>query len=71
MPLCDGIRRNLALVSDEERTRFINAIVKLDTKKILPTEFHIGTNRRKYIKTRTLPVRMFMAESVLFRGIGR
>ncbi len=31
MPLGDGIRRNLALVSDEERTRFINAIVKLDT----------------------------------------
>jgi len=33
MPLGDGIRRNLALVSDEERTRFINAIVKLDTTK--------------------------------------
>ncbi|HEX5152813.1 MAG TPA: tyrosinase family protein [Parafilimonas sp.] len=33
MALGDGIRRNIALVSDAERTRFINAILQLDTTK--------------------------------------
>jgi len=33
MALGDGIRRNIALVSDTERTRFINAILKMDTAK--------------------------------------
>lgn len=33
MALGDGIRRNIALVSDAERTRFMNAIVQMDTSK--------------------------------------
>jgi hypothetical protein len=36
MALGDGIRRNLAFVSAEERNRFINAIIKLDTTKFFP-----------------------------------
>ena len=36
MALGDGIRRDIAKVSDEERTRFINAIVALDTTKFFP-----------------------------------
>jgi Common central domain of tyrosinase len=36
MALGDGIRRDIARVSDEERTRFINAIVKIDTTKFFP-----------------------------------
>lgn len=36
MALGDGIRRNIALVTDAERTRFINAIVQLDTAKFFP-----------------------------------
>ncbi len=34
MPTGDGIRRNIALVSETERTKFINAILKLDTTKL-------------------------------------
>jgi Common central domain of tyrosinase/von Willebrand factor type A domain len=33
MPLGDGIRRNIALVSDAERTKFINAILQMDTSR--------------------------------------
>lgn len=33
MAIGDGIRRNIASVSDAERTRFINAIVQMDTSK--------------------------------------
>lgn len=33
MALGDGVRRDIATVSAQERTRFINAIVKLDTTK--------------------------------------
>jgi hypothetical protein len=33
MALGDGIRRNIALVSDAERTKFINAILQMDTAK--------------------------------------
>jgi hypothetical protein len=36
MALGDGIRRNIAMVSDAERTRFINAILQLDTAKFYP-----------------------------------
>jgi hypothetical protein len=36
MALGDGVRRNIALVSDAERNRFIDAIVKLDTTKAFP-----------------------------------
>jgi hypothetical protein len=36
MALGDGIRRDIAKVSDEERNRFISAIVKLDTTKFFP-----------------------------------
>jgi len=36
MALGDGIRRDIAKVSDEERNRFIRAIVKLDTTKFFP-----------------------------------
>lgn len=36
MALGDGIRRDIAKVSDEERDRFIAAIVKLDTTKFFP-----------------------------------
>lgn len=36
MALGDGIRRNIALVSDTERTKFINAILTMDTSKFFP-----------------------------------
>lgn len=36
MALGDGIRRDIAKVSDLERDRFINAIVKIDTTKFFP-----------------------------------
>ena len=36
MALGDGIRRNLAKVSATERTRFINAILTMDTSKFFP-----------------------------------
>jgi hypothetical protein len=36
MALGDGVRRDIALVSDMERNRFIDAIVKLDTTKLFP-----------------------------------
>src|SRR5712692_4415539 len=36
MALGDGIRRDIALVSETERNRFIDAIVKLDTTKFFP-----------------------------------
>src|SRR5712692_3003041 len=36
MALGDGIRRDIAKVSDEERNRFISAIVKTDTTKFFP-----------------------------------
>lgn len=36
MTLGDGIRRNIALISDTERTRFINAILQMDTTKLFP-----------------------------------
>jgi hypothetical protein len=36
MALGDGIRRDIAKVSDIERNRFISAIVKLDTTKFFP-----------------------------------
>jgi hypothetical protein len=36
MALGDGIRRDIALVSEAERNRFIDAIVKLDTTKFFP-----------------------------------
>ncbi|HET7502185.1 MAG TPA: tyrosinase family protein [Kofleriaceae bacterium] len=36
MALGDGIRRNIALVSAAERTRFIQAILKMDTAKFFP-----------------------------------
>src|SRR5262245_25492926 len=36
MALGDGIRRDIATVSDFERQRFIDAIVKLDTLKFFP-----------------------------------
>lgn len=36
MSLGDGIRRDIQLVSQEERDRFIAAIVKLDTQKLYP-----------------------------------
>lgn len=34
MALGDGIRRNIASLTDAERTRYINAIVKMDTSKL-------------------------------------
>lgn len=36
MALGDGIRRDIALVDQIERDRFIAAIVKLDTTKVVP-----------------------------------
>jgi hypothetical protein len=36
MAIGDGIRRDISKVSDEERNRFISAIVKLDTTKFFP-----------------------------------
>jgi hypothetical protein len=36
MALGDGVRRDIALVSEAERNRFIDAIVKLDTTKFFP-----------------------------------
>ena len=36
MPIGDGIRRDIATVTPQERDRFINAIVKLDTTKLFP-----------------------------------
>lgn len=36
MSIGDGIRRDIATVSDIERDRFINAIVQLDTSKFFP-----------------------------------
>jgi len=36
MALGDGIRRDIAKISDEERNRFISAIVKIDTTKFFP-----------------------------------
>jgi hypothetical protein len=36
MAIGDGVRRDIALVSEDERNRFINAIVKLDTAKFFP-----------------------------------
>ena len=36
MALGDGIRRDIAKISDAERARFIDAIVKLDTAKSFP-----------------------------------
>jgi hypothetical protein len=36
MALGDGIRRDIAKVSEEERNRFIAAVVKLDTTKFFP-----------------------------------
>jgi hypothetical protein len=36
MAIGDGIRRDISLVSEEERDRFIGAIVKLDTTKFFP-----------------------------------
>ena len=36
MALGDGIRRDIAKISEEERARFIDAIVKLDTTKFFP-----------------------------------
>jgi hypothetical protein len=36
MAIGDGIRRDISLVSEEERNRFISAIVKLDTAKFFP-----------------------------------
>lgn len=36
MVLGDGIRRDISLVTAEERNRFISAIVKLDTTKFFP-----------------------------------
>ena len=36
MALGDGIRRDISKVSDDERARFISAIVKLDTTKFYP-----------------------------------
>ncbi len=34
MALGDGIRRNIALISDAERTKYINAVLKMDTTKV-------------------------------------
>src|SRR5437588_6461408 len=36
MAIGDGIRRDIAKVTPEERNRFIDAIVKLDTTKFFP-----------------------------------
>ena len=36
MALGDGVRRDIALVSEAERNRFIDAIVKLDTTQFFP-----------------------------------
>jgi hypothetical protein len=36
MALGDGVRRDIAMVSEAERNRFIDAIVKLDTTKFYP-----------------------------------
>jgi len=41
MALGDGIRRNIALISNAERTKFINAILKMDTTKFFPERSHL------------------------------
>ena len=45
MALGDGIRRDVQLVSQEERDRFIAAILKLDTAKLLNASVVRRTSR--------------------------
>src|SRR5262249_50502130 len=36
MALGDGIRRNVATISDEEKNRLVNAFLQLDTNQLYP-----------------------------------
>ena len=72
MALGDGIRRNVATISREERDRLVKAFLALDKKKLFPDGVSYWDKQEDIHKARSIRAKlMFIMGQLSYLGIGR